>query len=85
MRATVAGKPSAPFFRAGFRALGLLASAVLMVGDDIHHDVLPAMRLGAKGALVRTGKYREGDLTAGTPDAVLESFAALLGELHPPA
>jgi HAD superfamily hydrolase (TIGR01458 family) len=77
VRATVAGKPSAPFFRAGFRALGLPPSAVLMVGDDIHHDVLPAMRLGARGALVRTGKYREGDLAAGTPDLLLESVAAL--------
>lgn len=77
VKASVAGKPSAPFFRAGFRSLGLPASQVLMIGDDIEHDVLPAMRLGARGVLVRTGKFREGDLAAGTPDAVLDSFAAL--------
>jgi HAD superfamily hydrolase (TIGR01458 family) len=77
VRATVAGKPSAPFFRAGFRALGLPPSEIVMVGDDIHHDILPAMRYGAQGALVRTGKFRESDLAAGTPNVMLNSIAAL--------
>jgi phosphoglycolate phosphatase-like HAD superfamily hydrolase len=27
------------------------------------------------GILVRTGKYREGDLSRGTPDAVVDSLA----------
>jgi HAD superfamily hydrolase (TIGR01458 family) len=78
-RATVLGKPSAAAFRAGFRALGLPPQHVLMVGDDLRQDVLPAMRLGAAGALVRTGKFQEADLRAGTPDVVLDGVAGVLG------
>jgi HAD superfamily hydrolase (TIGR01458 family) len=80
-RATVLGKPSAAFFRAGFRTLGLPPEHVLMVGDDLRQDVLPAMRLGAAGAVVRTGKFHEDDLRAGTPDAVLDGVAGVLGLL----
>ena len=76
-RATVVGKPSAPFFRTGFRALGCRSAEVVMVGDDVRQDVLPAMRLGAVGALVRTGKFRESDLRYGEPDVVLDSVVDL--------
>ncbi|HUG14698.1 MAG TPA: TIGR01458 family HAD-type hydrolase [Thermomicrobiales bacterium] len=78
VRATMVGKPATPFFRAGFRALGLPPHEVAMVGDTVRQDVLPAMRLGATGVLVRTGMFREGDLSAGTPDVVLDSVADLL-------
>lgn len=77
-RAALVGKPAAPFFRAGFRALGLEPRQVAMVGDTIRQDVLPAMRLGSTGVLVRTGMFREGDLAVGMPDVVLESIADLL-------
>jgi HAD superfamily hydrolase (TIGR01458 family) len=76
-RAIVVGKPAAPFFRAGFRALGLPPSQIAMVGDDLRQDILPAMRLGATGVLVRTGKFHERDLTARTPDVLLDSVADL--------
>ncbi|HET9017830.1 MAG TPA: TIGR01458 family HAD-type hydrolase [Thermomicrobiaceae bacterium] len=76
-RATVVGKPAAPFFRAGFRSLGCRPGEVVMVGDDVRQDVLPAMRLGARGVLVRTGKYREEDLRHGRPDVVLDSVVGL--------
>lgn len=78
-RAAMVGKPAAPFFRAGFRALGLPPGQVAMVGDTIRQDVLPAMRLGTTGVLVKTGMFREGDLAVGMPDVVLESIAELLG------
>lgn len=80
-RAVMVGKPSVPFFRAGFRALGLPPQQVAMVGDTIRQDVLPAMRLGATGVLVRTGMFREGDLDVGAPDVVLESIAGLIPSL----
>ena len=80
-RATIVGKPAAPFFRAGARALGLPPEQVVMLGDDLRADVLPAMRLGMRGALVRTGKYRDGDLKAGAPDWLLDSVAGLPGLL----
>ncbi|HEX5165687.1 MAG TPA: TIGR01458 family HAD-type hydrolase, partial [Thermomicrobiales bacterium] len=76
-RATVVGKPAAPFFRAGFRSLGLPPSQVVMVGDTHRHDILPAIRLGATGALVQTGSFRESDLVAGAPDYLLASVAEL--------
>lgn len=74
-RATVVGKPSAAFFRAGFRALNLPPLRVVMVGDDRRQDVLPAIRLGATGVLVQTGKYRDGELAHGTPDHLLASIS----------
>jgi ribonucleotide monophosphatase NagD (HAD superfamily) len=73
--ATVAGKPSAEFFRSGLDLLGLSADRVAMVGDDIDNDVLAAQALGMTGILVRTGKFR-GDAAVradGTPDHVVNS------------
>ena len=46
-----------------------------MVGDDIVNDVEGARAAGLTGILVRTGKYREGDLAKGSPDVVLDSLA----------
>jgi phospholysine phosphohistidine inorganic pyrophosphate phosphatase len=77
VRATVVGKPAAPFFRAGFRALGLPPAAIVMAGDDLANDILPAMRLGAISALTRTGKFRDANLQTATPDIVLDSVAEL--------
>lgn len=76
-RSTLVGKPSVPFFRAGLRALGLPASDVMMIGDAIRQDLLPAQRLGMTTVLVRTGKFREDDLALGTPEVVLGSVAEL--------
>ena len=75
--ATVAGKPSADFFRSGLELLGLPAERVAMVGDDIDNDVLAAQALGMTGVLVRTGKFRADALVraSGTPDLVVDSVA----------
>jgi HAD superfamily hydrolase (TIGR01458 family) len=78
-RATVVGKPAAPFFRTAFRSLGLPPSRIVMVGDTHRHDILPAMRLGATGALVQTGSFRDTDLAYGVPDHLLASVAELPG------
>ena len=59
VEAFVAGKPSESFFRTALGHLGLSPSSVAMVGDDLEADVLPAMKLGMEGILVRTGKFRE--------------------------
>jgi ribonucleotide monophosphatase NagD (HAD superfamily) len=55
-----------------------------MIGDDIMTDVGGAQRLGMKGILVKTGKYRE-DLAKSsgvTPDLTLESIASLAEHLR---
>ena len=76
----VAGKPSAAFFSAATRSLGLAAGPeVAMVGDDLWSDVEGAQRAGLQGWLVRTGKFREDVLRAAsiTPDRILSSVADL--------
>jgi HAD superfamily hydrolase (TIGR01458 family) len=76
--AVVLGKPAAPFFYTALELLGLPAGKVAVLGDDIIGDVEAAQKLGLRGILVRTGKFRPADLERpGAPDAVLESVAEL--------
>ncbi len=83
VEATVVGKPAAAFFRAGLDIVGGEADRTLMIGDDLHSDVLAAQQLGCRGVLVRTGKFRHEDLEdpAGSPDHVIDSVADLPGLL----
>ncbi|MCX5320675.1 HAD-IIA family hydrolase [Streptomyces sp. NBC_00120] len=87
VEASITGKPSEAFFAAALAHLGADASTTLMVGDDIESDVLAAQRSGITGVLVRTGKYLPEDhrSAGGTPDHVLDSFAALPDLLERPA
>jgi len=73
----VMGKPSAEFFQQAAALLGLPPSDLCMVGDDIKADVNGAQACGIKGVLVKTGKYRQGDLALGNPDLVLPALADL--------
>jgi phospholysine phosphohistidine inorganic pyrophosphate phosphatase len=78
--AAVAGKPSAAFYTAALRSLGLEPTApAAMVGDDLWSDIEGAQHAGLQGWLVRTGKYREDALRQSgiTPDQILDSVAAL--------
>jgi HAD superfamily hydrolase (TIGR01458 family) len=75
-RAVVLGKPAAEFFQAALGLLGCAAERTVMVGDDIVGDVDGAQRLGIRGVLVRTGKFRAADLEGEIqPAAVLDSLA----------
>lgn len=79
-RAMLMGKPSIEFFGMALKDLDAKPNDAAMIGDDIITDVGGAQRLGMKGILVKTGKYRE-DLakTAGVaPDLTLESIADLV-------
>jgi HAD superfamily hydrolase (TIGR01458 family) len=73
--ATICGKPAPAYFEAAVGQLGVPPERVAMVGDDITNDVLGAQAAGLTGILVRTGKFREADLTLGTPDHVVDSLA----------
>ncbi len=74
----VLGKPAEPFFETALAMLGASPEETLMVGDDIVGDVGGAQAAGLAGALVRTGKFRDGDLDGDIrPDLVLDSFADL--------
>ena len=77
--ATVAGKPSTAFFTGAADAMGLPPADLVVVGDDIDSDVRGAMAAGARGVLVRTGKFRDSDLAGPgrAPNAVIDSIAEL--------
>jgi HAD superfamily hydrolase (TIGR01458 family) len=74
VQSKLVGKPSHEFFNAGFDSLGLPPENVVMVGDSILHDLVPAMELGAIGVLLRTGIFMEADLQKAPADVVLDSF-----------
>ena len=77
-RAVVMGKPATEFFEAAVRTLGASPAQTVMIGDDIRGDVGGAQAAGLAGILVRTGKFRLGDLEGDIrPDAVLDSVADL--------
>jgi HAD superfamily hydrolase (TIGR01458 family) len=80
-RAVVCGKPAPAFFEAALHVLGVPAEGAVMVGDDIVNDVEGARAAGLTGVLVRTGKYRDGDLDRGTADVVVDSLADVPGWL----
>ncbi len=77
--AVLAGKPSRAFFEAALSSTGVWSSEAAVVGDDLESDVGGGQAAGMLGILVRTGKFREGDLarSAVRPDAVIPSVAAL--------
>jgi HAD superfamily hydrolase (TIGR01458 family) len=77
--ATIMGKPSADFFKAALARVGLKASDVAMIGDDVDTDVGAAQELGMTGILVRTGKYREDYVknSGVKPDLIIDAFPDL--------
>jgi len=79
VEAVVIGKPAAAFFATVLDAMGAAAQQTVMVGDDIHADVVAAQDHGITGVLVRTGKYRAETLrdAPGRPDQVIDSVADL--------
>ena len=78
-RIEVVGKPAPTGFRTCAELMRLEPAEVLMVGDDLHSDVLAAQAVGMTGVLVRTGKFRPAVLAAAgdKPDRVINSIAAL--------
>jgi phospholysine phosphohistidine inorganic pyrophosphate phosphatase len=77
--AILVGKPSREFFEAARVSAGVSAAETAVVGDDLEGDVGGGQAAGMRGILVRTGKFREGDLERSSvrPDAVLKSIADL--------
>ncbi len=83
VEADVIGKPTAAYFEAALAELDAAPAETVMVGDDIDSDIGAAKRLGLRGVLVRTGKFRASSLAEAEvePDAVLDSIADLPGYL----
>lgn len=76
-RAVVTGKPAPVFFERALAHVGCCAKEVLVIGDDASTDVAGAAGIGARSALVATGKYLSGaELSAQPrPDFFLRSMA----------
>jgi HAD superfamily hydrolase (TIGR01458 family) len=76
VEAEVVGKPTAAYFES---ALAAAPGEAVMVGDDVEADIGGAKRLGMRGVLVRTGKFRPAALRTADPqpDAVIDSIADL--------
>lgn len=79
VRATLIGKPSVAYFQAALDDMGLAATDVAMIGDDIETDIRGGADAGLRTILVRTGKYAADDAarTAVAPDWILNSIADL--------
>lgn len=83
VEAQVIGKPSQDFFELAIQDIYKEEcpdySQIAMVGDDLEIDIGGAQKLGLKGILVRTGRFRESDLTKVVvrPDMILNSIAEL--------
>jgi len=76
--ACVVGKPAGAFFAASLATLHCTAQQAFMIGDDIVGDTAAAQACGIRGIQVRTGKFREADLSGEIePFAVLDSIAEL--------
>jgi HAD superfamily hydrolase (TIGR01458 family) len=78
-QAEIVGKPTAAYFQAALGELDAAPEDAIMVGDDLEADIGGAKRLGMRGVLVRTGKFRPDALASADPkpDAVLDSIADL--------
>jgi HAD superfamily hydrolase (TIGR01458 family) len=81
--AEIVGKPTPAYFEAALAALEADPGEAIMVGDDLEADIGGAKRLGMKGVLVRTGKFRASSLQEADPqpDAVIDSIADLPAHL----
>ncbi len=87
-KVTAVGKPAPAGFQAAAARLGVDPEEMVMVGDDLHNDVLAAQVVGMTGVLVRTGKFRQDTLDrwaadefAMQPNHVIDSVADLPGLL----
>ncbi|KAJ6638783.1 Haloacid dehalogenase-like hydrolase domain-containing protein 2 [Pseudolycoriella hygida] len=74
-KAIIVGKPN-PFFFKSALPDGVQPEECVMIGDDPTDDIAGAMKLGMKGILVRTGKYRS-DVTIDPPPTItVDNFSA---------
>ncbi|TMD10281.1 MAG: TIGR01458 family HAD-type hydrolase, partial [Chloroflexi bacterium] len=72
VEARVLGKPSADFLGAALASLGVTAAGALVVGDDVESDLAAARAVGARAALVRTGKAGGDHPGAAGADAAID-------------
>ena len=70
---------SAAFFAAAAESMDVPLEQLVVVGDDLGADVKGAEAAGARGVLVKTGKFEPSDLKAASETSTM--VAASLAEL----
>lgn len=82
-KATVVGKPEKAFFAEALKSLDCEPNDAVMIGDDVAGDVDGAQKIGMKGILVKTGKYRHGDEAKihPPPSSVVSDFASAVDHI----
>jgi HAD superfamily hydrolase (TIGR01458 family) len=82
VKATYIGKPSQFIFDIALESMGVESRRVLMVGDRVATDILGAKKAGIKSVLVKTGEFKESDLSGDIqPDFIIKSLKEIGGIL----
>ena len=75
IKATYIGKPGVYMFDTAIANMQIDRGKVLMVGDRVSTDILGARRAAIKSVLVKTGEFKESDLTGDLqPDFLVNSL-----------
>jgi HAD superfamily hydrolase (TIGR01450 family) len=83
VKATYIGKPSQFIFDIALGSMGVESCRVLMVGDRVATDIMGAKKAGIKSVLVKTGEFKESDLSGDIqPDFIAKSLKGIEGILQ---
>jgi HAD superfamily hydrolase (TIGR01458 family) len=78
INATYIGKPSPYMFDSALDSMGIDRAGVLMVGDRVSTDIVGARQAGIPSVLVKTGEFKEGDLSGDVqPDYVVNAITEI--------
>ena len=78
----VFGKPSVEYFKSGLSLLNASPNEVMVIGDDWKTDIKGAMAVGCKSALLKSGKYIEGDELYVPEAQCLDCLMDILNEIE---
>lgn len=74
IKAIYIGKPATYMFELALSEIAVDHAQVVMIGDRVATDVLGARRAGIKSVLVKTGEFKESDLSSDElPDIIVDS------------
>ena len=72
-------KPDPRIFTLGVEALGMQSSEVVVVGDSIDKDIIPAHKAGCQTVWVRGEQWTDDPIDEHTADRVIDDLSELLG------
>ena len=72
-------KPDPRIFTLGVKALGMQPSEVVVVGDSMDKDIIPAHKAGCQTVWVRGEQWTDDPIDEHTADRVIDDLSELLG------